>query len=262
VNVLTAGSEDACPVILLHDGAWGGSSLVSWSGCIDRLAKRFRVILPDFLGFGASDKLTYFDRAQFTPRVTQVEDVVRALGIEVPVHVVGTSFGGSVALRLAAQSPIPLRSVTSIGGPGGFARTRLMNEELSRWDGTRDDLARVLRLLMDGEGFAPQLDSRFVSASVPGHYRAVASASLPIPEALRARNCIEPDPWPAQLGDCSTPINLIRGERDQLLEPDWADRIATIAPWTEIVGMNALHSPNLDHPDEVVDVLESLLGAY
>ncbi|MCI0144189.1 alpha/beta hydrolase, partial [Arthrobacter bambusae] len=247
-------------MILLHDGAWGGSSLVSWAGCIDRLATRFRVILPDFLGFGASDKLTYFDRAQFEPRVTQIEDVVHALGIEEPVHVVGTSFGGSVALRLAAQSAIPLLSATSIGGPGGFARTPLMNEELSHWDGTRYDLARVLRLLMDGEDFAAQLDSRFSSASVAGHYRAVASASLPIPEALRARSAIEPDPWPAQLGECSVPINLIRGERDQLLEPDWADRIASIAPQTEIVVMDALHSPNLDHPHEIVDVLESLLA--
>lgn len=250
---LDAGAPETDVVLLLHDGAWGGSSDVSWSRCIPLLAKQYRVIAPDFLGFGGSDKATFFDRSPYQPRIRQLEGLLEALGLRSPVHVVGTSFGGSVALRLLAESAFPISSVTSIGGSGGPWKTDVMKEQLSRWDGTRADLARVLRFLMDEDDhFEVQLTARSEAAGIPGHFRAVASAAMPLPESLRYQ---QPDPWPESVRRRHIPTLLVAGAQDQLFEPDWPEHIARIIPQAVIKRIDSLHSPNLDHPNEVAQLL-------
>ncbi|MFI7484136.1 alpha/beta fold hydrolase [Kocuria sp. M1R5S2] len=253
---LEAGDEHPDTVLLLHDGAWGGSSDVSWSRCIPLLAQRYRVIAPDFLGFGGSDKVSFFDRSPYEPRIQQVEDLLDALGITEPVHVVGTSFGGSVALRLLAGPPdrsVRARSVTSIGGSGGPWKTAVMLDQLGRWDGSREDLARVLRFLMaEEDGFDAQLAARHATATQPGHYRAVASAALPVPEPLKQQTA---DPWPVGLRGAQAPTMLVAGTHDELFERDWPEHIAEELPGAVIERIGSRHSPNLDRPQEVVDVL-------
>jgi pimeloyl-ACP methyl ester carboxylesterase len=259
-RLLEAGDPEADIVLLLHDGAWGGSSDVIWSRCLPLLAQRYRVLAPDFLGFGGSDKATFFDRSPYQPRVEQLGRLMEALDIGVPVHVVGTSFGGSVALRLLSEGNLLTRSVTSIGGSGGRWKTDIMKEQLGRWDGTRSDLARVLRFLMDEDDhFESQLAARIKAASSPGHYRAVASAAMPVPEALR--QAVIPDPWPDALRGSVVPTLLVAGEHDQLFEADWPERIADFIPHATIRRIDSLHSPNLDRPNEVIELILGHLQA-
>ncbi|MFF1880607.1 alpha/beta fold hydrolase [Pseudarthrobacter sp. NPDC058196] len=251
---LEAGDPQADIVLLLHDGAWGGSSDVSWSRCLPLLAQRYRVLAPDFLGFGGSDKATFFDRSPYQPRITQLEDLMEVLGISVPVHIVGTSFGGSVALRLLVEGNLPIRSVTSIGGSGGHGKTEIMKEQLGRWDGSRADLARILRFLTEEDDhFERQLAARFKAASTPGHYRAVASAAMSIPASMR--NTIEPDRWPDALQRSDVPTLLIAGLHDQLFDPEWPDRIADVIAHATIKRIDSLHSPNLDRPHEIAELV-------
>lgn len=252
---LEAGNPDNPTVVLLHDGAWGGASDVTWGRCLPLFARHFHVIAPDFLGYGGSDKATFFDRSSYAPRVAQIEALLETLLVDDP-HVIGSSYGGSVALRMVAEGRMPVRSVVSIGGSGGPWKTEVMLRELGHWDGTRDDLARVLAFLMDESHpeFADQLTLRERWASVPGHYRAVASATMELPKSLRTR--IE-DPWPAPLAHTSTPMLLIAGRDDELFEPDWAERIQAVATAAEIVRLDTRHSPNLDHPADVVSVVRA-----
>lgn len=256
---LEAGDPETDVLLLLHDGAWGGCSDVSWSRCIPLLAQQYRVIAPDFIGFGGSDKATFFDRSPYQPRIKQLEDLFEVLDLTSPVHVVGTSFGGSVALRLLVEGTLPVRSAVSIGGSGGPWKTDVMKEQLGRWDGTRADLARVLRFLMDEDDhFEAQLTSRNESAAIPGHFRAIASAAMPIPESLRHQ---EPDPWPEALRGTQVPTMLVAGVQDQLFEPEWPEHIADALPHATISRIDSLHSPNLDHPDEVAEILLAHLAA-
>src|SRR5579859_5075559 len=52
------------PVVLLHGGAWGECAATAWPAVLDRLADTRRVIAPDWLGFGETDKIVDFaDRA-------------------------------------------------------------------------------------------------------------------------------------------------------------------------------------------------------
>ncbi len=92
------------PVIVLHGSASTGAQWRSLSGC---LAGRFRVYTPDLPGYGLT---TPVDGLAAT--AAAVGSLIDRIGG--PVHLVGHSWGGAVALRLAGQRPGDLRSLTVI----------------------------------------------------------------------------------------------------------------------------------------------------
>jgi len=256
-RVLEAGPVDADPVLLLHDGAWGGSASSSWSELIPLLAETHRVIAPDLIGFGESTKAVVFDQAPVESRIDHVADLLDVLGVREPVHAVGCSFGGALGLRAIVRdrAPFAIRSVTSICGAGGAnARTPLAIQELGTWDGSRHDLARILRYLVDESTplFEAFLDERLRCAQQPGHYRAVMAASLPIPDALKQT---VQDAWPEQLVGTTVPLHLIRGTEDVLLTDDWDEQIARVRTDVVLTPLAAKHAPQLDHPVDVATAL-------
>jgi pimeloyl-ACP methyl ester carboxylesterase len=254
---LRAGASDLPPLLLLHDGAWGGSSTVTWGNAIEELAESFYVLAPDLLGFGESDKVTFFDRSSYDFRGPHVRALAREVFGDRPVNVVGNSYGGSLALRMLTMGETNwIRTAVSIAGTGGPWKSELSSRELPRWDGTRDDLARVTALLVDREHerFEEWVDARLDSASQLGHFRAVASAAMPMPQVLKQSIS---DPWPQQLAGVVTPLMIVAGERDVLLEPDWTDRIKTVVPHARVVKLDARHEPNIDHPDEIIALIRA-----
>ncbi|CAN5204684.1 alpha/beta hydrolase [soil metagenome] len=258
---LIAGDPANDPVLLLHDGAWGASAEVTWGSFIPRLSSDYCVIAPDLIGYGRSDKVAFVDRAPHDSRIDQLSALVDTLNVTKPIHLVGNSFGGAVALRaLARPRAFNFRSVVSIAGSGGPGRTPLSIEQLGKWDGTREDLSRVLALLVDEDfdGFEAQLDARFTSARQPGHYRSVIAPSAPIPESLRLAGN---DPWPAQIAATEVPILLVHCMRDVLLEDDWAANLRVGVPHAQVVEVDGKHAVQLDHPDDVEEALSQFFAS-
>jgi len=98
------GADDAPPVLLLHCTlAHGGA----WKRVARRLSDRFRLIAPDMVGHGQGPP---GDRTRdFHDQTTE-----HAAGFlpAVPVHLVGHSFGATVALRMAIEAPERVASLT------------------------------------------------------------------------------------------------------------------------------------------------------
>lgn len=113
-NVHVAGDGD--PVLLLHGSGPGVSAWANWRLTIPVLARRFRVIAPDIVGFGFTDRpeqVTY-DLDTWTSHALGVLDT---LGIE-RANVVGNSFGGSLALSLAIRHPDRVGRLVLMGSVG------------------------------------------------------------------------------------------------------------------------------------------------
>lgn len=97
------------PVLLLHSSAASGAQ---WRALAETLACRFRCVAPDLYGYGDTDiwpghgPLTLSDEAALAERLLGEPDE--------PVHLVGHSYGGAVALRMAVERPERLRSLTLI----------------------------------------------------------------------------------------------------------------------------------------------------
>jgi pimeloyl-ACP methyl ester carboxylesterase len=117
--------EGTGEVLLLVHGMGGSSN--TWSGVIPLLAKKYRVIAPDLLGHGESDK----PRGDYSVGAFAVllRDLLDAL--DVPrVTVIGHSLGGGIAMQFAYQHRQYCERIVLISS-GGFG----------------DDVGRALRLL-------------------------------------------------------------------------------------------------------------------
>ncbi len=77
----------------------------------EHLPGNLDVIVPDLLGFGASDRLAALDDLWAPGQATVLGELLDELDTG-PVTVVGHDFGGPVALALTAQQP---EAVAAIG---------------------------------------------------------------------------------------------------------------------------------------------------
>jgi pimeloyl-ACP methyl ester carboxylesterase len=103
-------------VVLLIHGI--GDSSETWSPVIPGLARHYRVIAPDLLGHGASDK----PRGDYSVAgyANGMRDLLSVLGIE-RVTLVGHSLGGAVAMQFAYQFPERTERLVLVG-TGGVGR--------------------------------------------------------------------------------------------------------------------------------------------
>jgi len=96
--VREAGAGD--PVLCIHSSA---SSSAQWKPLMDRLARRFRVLAVDLYGAGRSPAWPDHRPLTLADEVALLEPVVAASSRR--VHVIGHSYGGAVALKLALEHP-------------------------------------------------------------------------------------------------------------------------------------------------------------
>ena len=109
------GNQRATPLVLLH-GIFAEKD--HWVDFARPLTGQYRVIAPDFPGFGESTRLEDqpYDYAAHTQRLGALLD---ALGIE-KAHLAGNSMGGTIAALFALQHPERVASVAFIGAPHGI----------------------------------------------------------------------------------------------------------------------------------------------
>lgn len=96
-------------VLLLHGTA--GSS-AQWRGLTDMLRSGCRILAPDLYGYGESDPWPGEGSFSLAEEVALAKAVLPPL--RGPIHLVGYSYGGAVALRFAVTHPERLRSLTLI----------------------------------------------------------------------------------------------------------------------------------------------------
>lgn len=106
-------------ILLVHGGFIGGASTANnWTRNIPGLAKRFRVVAVDRLAQGMTGNPA--DDSQFTNEgvVKHLRSFVEAMHLG-PVHVVGHSSGGAIALYFASEYPELVKTLTVVAhGPG------------------------------------------------------------------------------------------------------------------------------------------------
>jgi 3-oxoadipate enol-lactonase len=118
--------------VILHHGL--GTSADMWCEWLPRLAVRHRVVRFDMRGCGRSSPLKHaakLDLELFRDDVLAVADAAGAQHF----HLIGESFGGTVALFTGATRQERLLSVTTISSPHRGAQMRI----LEGWQELADD---------------------------------------------------------------------------------------------------------------------------
>lgn len=111
VAYMEAGAGGGEPVVLLHSSA---ASSAQWHSLRERLEDRFHLLAPDLYGYGGTDPWSGEGPLALADEAALVAAVMARVAGDRPAHVVGHSYGGAVALRLAVDHPRRVRSLTLI----------------------------------------------------------------------------------------------------------------------------------------------------
>ncbi|MEX2200558.1 MAG: alpha/beta hydrolase [Dongiaceae bacterium] len=105
-------SGTGTPVLLLHASASTGGQ---WNALVERLVPHRRVLVADLAGCGASGDW-YAGAPALEREAAALAERIAAIdpALEGPIHLVGHSFGGAIATRLALLDPARVRSLTAI----------------------------------------------------------------------------------------------------------------------------------------------------
>jgi pimeloyl-ACP methyl ester carboxylesterase len=113
IRVHVTGDPQSPPVLLLHGI---GRSLQDWLPQHDRLSGAYRVLSLDMPGFGLSDR--FDEPVTLDSLAAGVEETLAALGEDRPVHVLGNSLGGAVAMRMLVREPDRIATMTLVNSAG------------------------------------------------------------------------------------------------------------------------------------------------
>jgi pimeloyl-ACP methyl ester carboxylesterase len=244
------GSGD--PLVLVH-GSWVDHT--SWQLVVPDLARSFRVLAYDRRGHSLSER----PLGQGSRREDE-EDLaalMEALDLA-PAHVVGNSFGGSIALGLAARRPDLFRSLIVHEAP-------LM--------GLVADDAELRPLMMEFWGRIESVVDQLRAGDIEGGTRRfVEEVALgpgmweQLPEEVRQMNMNNAptfldevqDPKAADLDVSallrfSSPVLLTEGDQSPPWFPKIMSKLAGAIDGAErLTFSGAGHVPQLTHPDEYV----------
>ena len=177
------------PLVLLHGG---GVTSDSWFAQIPALAQRFRVLAPERRGHGRTPDV----EGEVTSDLLAEDTVafLEELGTG-PVHLVGWSAGGTVALRLALRRPDLVRKLVLIGT--GISRDGSTPTDLALVHGSEPELLAAM--------FRPQYEP--LSPDGPEHFPVVFAKWLRMWRE-------EPDIELSALAGLPMPVLVMQGDDD------------------------------------------------
>ena len=215
------GTAGASTVLLIHGSGPGVTAWANWRLTIPELAMRSRVLAPDLVGFGYTERP---DGIQYglDAWVSHAVGVLDALDVE-RADVVGNSFGGAIALALAIRHPKRVRKLVLMGSVGiPFPITPALD---AVW-GYEPSLA-AMRGLLDVFAYDRALatdelaELRYRASIQPGFQEAFA-AMFPAPRQ-RWVDALASDY--AEIMALPNDTLIIHGRDDQVIPPDNALRL-------------------------------------
>ena len=261
VNYAEAGprKDNVDALCLLHCST---SSHGQWRLLWERLQDRYRVLAPDLLGYGATSAWPGTDDGL----IRAEGDLVRALTNELNrYHLIGHSYGGACALRLALEEPHRIKSLTLIEPIAIF----LLDPERDAgpyWE--LREIAEIYRREVCGGNPDTGITRYFDywngdGAFVAAHPRTREYARETALKCFHEFDAIfDVINKPAPLSNLTMPVHILRGAETQ---PP-AHRITTVleeslphAQVTEIAG--AGHMSPITHAAPVNDAIEAFLSA-
>lgn len=256
VHYQEAGQPDAPAMILIH--GFAASNLV-WSKVLLELAEAgFRVIAPDLLGYGYSDKPRHLDYT--IPRQAEmVVDLMQRLGIERAV-LIGSSYGGAIAATIALDHPELVEKLILVGAVTNNKPTRFLLMRLFGSPIIGDILSpllvgsrRLLRIRMkrvyDRHSWVldeRRVDARHLPLRTRGAHRAII-------RTVRR--------WDAQRISrdahlLTVPTLLIWGDTDREVPLRDGERLHEEVPCSRLIVFRACgHLPHEEYPLEFVEVV-------
>jgi haloalkane dehalogenase len=217
------------PVLLLHgEPTWS----YLYRKVLPPVAEVARVVAPDYLGFGRSDKPTDPDWYSYDRHAASIRSLVEALDLR-RLTIVVQDWGGPIGMRIAAEAPDRVDRLVVLNtaiGAGRMPEVWLRFRELMRHVGTDIQPSRLVEISC----------ARAVAEDV------LAAYDAPYPDAASKAGVVafpehvptEPDhpnaPALTRVRDAMAqwekPALVLFGDSDPIFPPAAAERMAELIP--------------------------------
>ena len=243
IHYLEAGR--GAPVILLHGSGGDGAR---WMPTIQGLAPNFRVIAPDQIGWGASDKpMTIYHGGVFAEFLARF---MKEIGVP-KAALIGQSMGAGVALQMAVKYPQMVERMVLVNGGGFTSPNDPSRASAPDWHarqianaGTLAESREYLeKMYYDHSLISDELVEQNL---ILGLHSAYTAESVQTANARGLGLLTE-----EEVRSIKLPTLLVWGANDKLSPPANADKLnAAISGSRNVLIDKAGHYPFIEHPDQ------------
>lgn len=251
------------PILMLH--GFNQTSNNEFSLIAPFMSMTRSIIMPDFLGFGYSQRVT-----QPTPALSirgqarNLAQMLDAMGVK-RVDLVGVSYGGAVAAQFALDYPNRVRRLVLIGpqlfdqGGGIFTQLGRLPFGMGRaltWDalgaGPRGTLLQALGC--QNNGYCPTPE-RAAERQRRAEIRGTTDTFIAINSMA-----VDTD-LPAGLNRIKAPALLLYGDRDAFYDREVSARAQAAIPGAKLQFVpDADHTPHMHRPERTANMLNTFLN--
>lgn len=239
------------PVILLHPACPGANGGTEYRHTIEPLSQHFRVLAPDLIGFGKTDRTNRM--LKHPAYVEHIIDFMKAVGAT-PANLVSNCRGGLVAISIAGEHPELVRRLVVIGNAGGGIPPELEEKALKPYSDfvpTRDNLRHSLeRCYFDPSKVSDEAFEELYESSERQYqaYSELGGYPMDVPN-------LKP-----LLAEMTVPTMFVCGREDKVLTFEQAIRGYAMTPNARLYAIpNCGLHPQLEHPDEFNNVVTEFL---
>jgi len=248
---------EGTPVLMLHGSGPGVSAWANWQHAIPVLGEQARVIAPDIVGFGLTERpadIRYSLRT-WTDHVWAFLDV---LGVE-QVSVIGNSLGGRIALQMAEDAQDRLDRVVLMGAPGvGMTLTDGL-EALRAYEPSPEAMRDLLRnyFAVDPTLISDELVRiRYEASAAPGAHEAYRTMFFH-PDHAGSELAITEE----QVRAITRPTLLVHGREDRVVPVDVSWNMLRLLPEADLrVFARCGHWTQVERARDFNDVVSQFLG--
>lgn len=248
---------DGKPVLMLHGSGPGVSAWANWRHAIPALARSARVVAPDLVGFGHTERPADV-RYSLRTWTDHAWNVLDALGIE-KVSVVGNSLGGRIAMQMAEDDQSRLDRLVLMGSPGvGMTPTEGL-KALRAYEPSFEAMEHLLKnyFAVDKSMITDDLvQIRYQASAAPGAHEAYRTMFFHPDHAGTQLGITE-----EQVKAITVPTLLVHGREDRVVPVEISWRMLHLLPHGDLhVFARCGHWTQIERAEEfnrvVADFLE------
>jgi len=251
--------EGSGPPVLLVHGIPTSSRL--WRNVIPRLAARHRVIAPDMLNYGKSDKPLRAN-VSIAAQSDLMIAVMDALGIP-RAHVLAHDIGGGVAQIMAVEHPERVAKLALANAvcfdSWPIPEFAPLQEEGAEQQISLDDFVKLMRDFLPNGVHDQSRVGREVYETMLEPW-ASEDGKRALFRNFRRLNPEYTQAIAAELETLDNETLILWGRHDPFQKPRFAERLAATIPNARLHWVEAAHWIMEEQPDEVAGVLADFVG--
>lgn len=246
------------PVVLIHGSGPGVSAWANWRLNIAPLAQDFRVIAPDMVGFGFTErpKDAAYGKQLW---LTHLADFLDALGLET-VDLVGNSFGGGLALAFAIRHPARVRRLVLMGSVGTRFPITPGLDAVWGYQPSRENMRALLDIFAYNRALVnDELAELRYQASIRPGFQESFSAMFPAPRQNGVDDLASDE---SEIASVAHKTLILHGREDRVIPPAASERLFSLIPQSELHMFGQCgHWTQIEHTARFNDLVAGFLKA-